>query len=389
MKRSLVFNLFLFFSISASEYTIHKPLHSAHEQFSLKFLNAAYKDGVNIQICPFAIETILKGLSFGSYKITNYEFQEVLKNPLKMDELIEFNQLVNLNLQTALNKGEYFQKQALFVSSSIIVDPVFLSMTQKLCPFETLIEDTSKTTASKIQEWLSNKFKKGFFKLSEFNLKETKGKISPISYIDFSFQWQMPFDPLLTSIDSFQYPESLNVQGIVDMMQQVILTDYYEDESLQAVEIPLENHLAALIFLPKTQEIKKLVESLEKPIYLKKIVSKMKPTAVDLKFPKINFEAPFYYKEPLLKMGLSQAFSKLADFRQIDSSHAISLDSPIQICRLHFHEGGINTEQINKQKKYLPLKSGSVMYVNHPFIFFIVDSRDLTIYNMGCYQSPF
>jgi serine protease inhibitor len=388
MKWFFFTHLFTIYLI-ASDYAIHKPQHSSHEQFSLKLLQSAYKENCNVHICPFAIETTLKTLSLGSYKVTNYDFQHILKNPLKGEEIVEFHQQTMQNLQTALNRGEYTQKQALFVSSSISIDPNFLSQCQKIIPFEILNEDLTKTFGAKIQEWLNSRFKKGFYKFSELNLKETKGKISPITYVDFSLQWKYPFDPLMTSIDSFQYPQEIKVQGIVDMMQQILETDYYEDEMLQAVEIPLENHLACLVFLPKVDSLQKVIDLLSKPLYLKKIASKMKPTAVDLKFPKIHLDTPFFYREALLKMGFIQPFSKLADFRGIDSTHALSIDSPIQICRISFQEAGINTDSSLKQKKNFPLKPDAQMTMNHSFIFFIIDSRDLTVYDMGCYQSPF
>ena len=115
----------------------------------------------------------------------------------------------------------------------------------------------------------------------------------------------------------------------------------------------------------------------------------MKKTTVDIKLPKIKLDTPVFYKECLLKMGLSQPFMKLADFRGIDSNHAISLDQAILISKISFSEGGINTEAAQKFKKSGLLKSNVSMIVNHPFLYFVVDSRDLTIYDCGLYQSPF
>ncbi|NBO23781.1 MAG: hypothetical protein EBU93_00860 [Chlamydiae bacterium] len=389
MNKILFFISFLHLIINCSEYAIHKPQHYAHEQFSLKMLHAAYKPTNNIHLCPLAIETTLKALSFGSYKITQYEFQSILKNPLKLEEINEFHQQVMQNLQTALNKGEYTQKQALFVSHTITIDANFLNLIQKICPFEILQEDIQKTAGTKVQEWLFSRFKKTLYKFNEFEIKESKGKISPINYIDFNLFWQYPFDPLMTSIDSFQFNTPSKTEGIVDMMQQILSADYYEDELIQAIELPLENHLSCLIFLPKNDEMQKLIELAAKPLYLKKIVSKMKKTLVDLKLPKIHLDQPIYYKEALLKMGFNQPFSKLADFKGIDPLHALSLDCPIQICKISFQEGGINTDSIQKQKKYLPAKPEISMTVSHPFLFFIIDSRDLTIFDMGCYQTPY
>lgn len=373
-----------------SEYaTIHKPLHSAHEQFSLSLFCSSFQLNKNSHICPFAIETLLKTLSVGSYKITAYEMRNVLKSSLNLDELIEFQSETIKNLQIALNKGEYQQKNILYLSSDLSLDPNFLLQSQKISPLELVQEDQNKTAGTKIEEWLNSKYKKFFYKFPELSQKETKGKITPISIIDYTLYWKFPFDPLMTSIDSFQYPNEIKVQGIVDMMEQTVETDFYEDDLLQAVEMPLENHLACLIFLPKGEYLNKVVDLLEKPLYLKKIASKMKKSTVAIKFPKIHLDTPVFYKQGLMKIGLTQPFLKLADFRGIDSTHALCLNQPIQICKISFSEAGINTENLIKQKKHPPLKSDKTITVNRPFIFFILDSRDLTIFDSGCYQSPY
>ncbi len=374
----------------SSEYvTIHKPMHTSHQQFSLSLLHSAYQNDKNTHLCPYAIETMLKGLSFGSYKITYYELKNILKNHLQPDEIQEFHYDTMHSLAIALFKGDYVQKQALYISSGISIDQNFLNSNSKLCGYDLIYEEQNKSEGIKIQEWLFNKFKKTFYKFPELKQKETKGKISPITYVDYCFNWQQPFDPIVTSIDSFQYSSNIKVQGIVDMMEQVIDTDYFEDESLQAIELPLENHLACLILLPKQEQMGKLIDLIEKPIYLKKIVSKMKKTVVDIKLPKIRLDTPVFYKEALLKMGLSQPFMKLADFRGIDANHALSLDQAILISKISFSEGGINSENIQKHKKPGLLKSNVSMIVNHSFLYLIVDNRDLTIYDCGVYQSPF
>jgi serine protease inhibitor len=368
--------------------SIHRPMQTAHQQFSLSLFHHSFQDQKNVHICPLAIETLLKTLSLGSYKVTAYDLQTALKNPLIPDQLFDFHLETLQNLETALDKGEYIQKSALYVSNGLTVDPQFLAKAQKFGSIDILQEDLKFSCGQKIQEWLNLRFKKNGFKFSDLGYKETKGKISFISVVNYQLQWRYPFDSMITSIDSFQY-SNLETQGIVDMMEQVIESDYFEDDLMQAVALPLENHLTCLIFLPKKDSLKKLIDSLEKPIYLKKIVSKMKQHAVHIKFPKIHLDNPTFYKDALLKMGLSQPFSKIADFRGIDSKHAICLDTPIQVCRIHFNEGGINTEMPGKVKRNIPLKTDYTVHMNHPFIFLIMDPRSFTILDAGCYQSPY
>ena len=377
------------FGFTSPEFaTIHKPMQTAHQQFSLSLFHSSFQDHKNVHICPLAIETLLKALSLGSYKVTAYDLQTVLKNPLVPDQLYDFHLETLQNLETALDKGEYIQKNAFYLSGGLTIDPQFLAKAQKFGSIDVLQEDLKTSCGQKIQEWLNLRFKKNGFKFNELTHKETKGKISFISVVNYHLQWRFPFDPMITSIDSFQY-SSLETQGIVDMMEQVIEADYFEDDLIQAAALPLENHLTCLIFLPKKDGMNKLIALLEKPIYLKKIVSKMKQQAVHVKFPKIHLDNPVIYKDALLKIGLSQPFSKIADFRGIDSKHAICLDAPIQICRINFNEGGINADLPGKIKRSIPLKTDVTIHLNHPFIFFIMDPRSFTILDAGCYQSPY
>ena len=375
--------------IFCSEYAIHKPQHSAHEQFSLKFLSKSYKENMNLLIFPYAIETQLKAIGLGSYKITQYEFRNCLKNPLQVDELNEFHTETIFNLQTALNQGFYTQKHALYLGSKITVDPNFLTKTQKLCPMDIIYEDQNKSITTKIHDWVLQRFKKNLSKFPEINIKEAKGKIFPITYIDFSFYWKTPFDQQNTSVDSFQYPIGIKTHGIVDVMHQINNVDYFEDDALQAVELPLENHLSCVILLPKQDDNSKILSLVSKSNYFKKIISKMKKTNVDIRLPKIQLESPFYYKETLLKLGLAQPFSKLADFKYLDQNHALILDTPIQIGKISFQESGINTDYGLKKTKSVALTPEASININHSFLFFIIDSRNLTLYCSGCYQNPF
>jgi hypothetical protein len=58
--------------------------------------------------------------------------KNVLKSSLNLDELNEFQNETIKNLQIALQKGEYHQKNILYISSDIVLDPNFLLQSQKI-----------------------------------------------------------------------------------------------------------------------------------------------------------------------------------------------------------------------------------------------------------------
>jgi len=358
--------------------SIHHPMLSMHQQFSLNLLHASFQENKNIHLCPFAIETALKMIALGSYKITFSDFQTSLKNPCEQQELIDHQTEAHINLATAIDEGSYHHKFAFYLSHDLAVDPGYLNRVQKLGSVDLLQEDLKMSCGQKIQEWLAGRFKKETVQLHGLDFKETKGKIGLLSAISYQLQWKFPFD--------HDHHES---EGIMEMMEQVLTTDYYEDKSVQAVSLPLENHLTCLIFLPKNEKLEKLAEQMKKPLYLKKIVAKMTPHHIHLKLPKITLESPVHYKDALLKIGLSQPFTKIADFRLIDHKHACCLDFAMQLCSLKFNETGINAEGGVKLKKSLPVKHDCTLTVNHPFLFLIMDHRNFTLIDAGYFQSPY
>lgn len=368
--------------------SIHQPLQSAHQQFSLNLLHASFQENKNIHLCPFAIETALKIAALGSYKITLSDFKTTLKNPLDHQELIDHQGESHVNLATALDEGDYQHKFAFYLSHDLVVDPGYLTKVQKLGSLDLLQEDLKLSCGQKIQEWLTGRFKKETVQLHGLDFKETKGKIGVLSAVSYQLNWKFPFDPTLTSVDSFHHDHNES-EGIVEMMEQILTTDYYEDKSVQAVSLPLENHLTCLIFLPKNDKLEKLSEQMRKPLYLKKIVAKMTPHHVHLKLPKIALQSPIQFKDALYKIGLSQPFTKIADFRLIDHKHAACLDFAMQLCNLKFNEVGINAEGGMKLKKNAPLKPDCTLTVNHPFLFLIMDHRNFTLIDAGYYQSPY
>jgi serpin B len=370
---------------------IHKPLQQTHHQFSLQLFKTAYQPNQNCLLCPFAVETMLQALYLGSHKVTAYEFKQVLKSTSLKEELIDRYAQIHLSFTDGLSKGEVTLKHGLWISHEIKPSHEFLQMLHKMGSFEIENDELNKTksTAKKIEEWIAGRSKrKHFGTLKDLGIELT-GKIAPVTLVDVNLNWASPFDPLLTSLDPFHFPHFTESQGLVEMMQQTLETDFYEDDQIQVIKLALDHHLSLVILLPKNDPLEKIVDHLGKPIYLKKLLSKLKTTVVDVKLPKISIDSTLKLNSTLMKMGIKQAFLKLADFSTIDPKHSLFVGDYIQFSRFYLNESGINLDNIGKLKKPLPLKPEATCLINHPFIFCLVDTREVTLLQMGCYQSPF
>lgn len=159
---------------------------------------------------------------------------------------------------------------------------------------------------------------------------------------------------------------------------------YYEDNNLQAVELPYkEDNAAAIIILPKSG-INSLVSNFSN--VFQTVYKGLRREYVELKLPKFRQESNYDLREYLEALGIKSAFdSKSADFREITQEVSLYVSKVVHKALLNVDEEGTEAAAVTavltlglgwNQEKYIE------MNVDKPFIFVIISQNLMNEHNI-------
>jgi serpin B len=130
-----------------------------------------------------------------------------------------------------------------------------------------------------------------------------------LNAIYFKGLWKKEFNPKLTrKADFYNYGETTNIAK-VDMMYIKDNFNYYEDKSVQIIDIPFKkDSVSALIFLPRESNINDFLSGLDDE-KLNNYIKKMFFEKVELKLPKFELEFSANLNTVLQNLGMKDAFN--------------------------------------------------------------------------------
>ena len=231
--------------------------------------------------------------------------------------------------------------------------------------------------------------------------KKTHGKITKIlnkldpgvemillNAVYFKGEWKNKFRKSSTQKKVF-YNLGTEIKE-VDTMQKMDYFFYYEDNTVQAIELPYTQDLmSALIILPReNMDINKYISSLnsnEKS--LSELISKLNYYKVNLELPKFQLEFFSSLKETLNDMGMITAFTNGADLTGLIERGNLKIDDVLHKTFLKVNENGTEAAAVTavkvSKKSVRPYKE--IIYhmkVNRPFLFMLRSRKLPSSYNM-------
>ena len=205
----------------------------------------------------------------------------------------------------------------------------------------------------------------------------------------FKANWSLRFNPNDTHNGTFKLPSGKTV--LVPMMHRKGRFGYYETDDLQVLEMPYEgSSFSMLIILPKKADGLEAVEKELTPQFIGELMDSITPQKVDVTVPKFRFEASYSLKEPLMEMGMDEAFTDRADFSGI-SEKPLAISKVVHKAFISVAENGteaaaatavVVTEVAVEEGKY------KVFRADHPFIFMIINRKSGLILFMGRLVDP-
>ena len=217
--------------------------------------------------------------------------------------------------------------------------------------------------------------------------RKTHGKISKIlnnippktvmillNAIYFKGLWKNQFDPQNTRKSNFYNHGKINNAVEVDMMKIKEDFNYYEDETVQIIEIPFKkDSSSALIFLPRKIDINRFLSDLDDK-KISKYIKQMFSTKVDLSLPRFEIEFSSELNNALQNLGMKDAFKESkADFSGMRKEKDIYINNVIQKVYLKVDETGAEAAAVTSvfsMEFSMPIQDKQ-MIVDRPFIMFL------------------
>ena len=314
-------------------------------------------NGKNLLLSPLSMFQVLGLTTNGAYGTT----QKEMISTLQADSLSELNS-INLKVIETIKE---FTTVELANGVMSIFDPIktFLKVCDKYdAPVEKLV------SLEQVNGWCSEK--------THGKITEILDELDPgtvmllLNAVYFKGDWEYPFNPDKTYSGLFGSAKAK--QKKVEMMTQVNQFKYYIDKSNEAIELPYKNDsMSAIIILPyEGADIDKVVNSLKiNDDYVNLILDNMKPTMVQLNFPKFEVEFKSKLKDVLKRLGMNKAFDPDADFSGINGFGGLYIDDVIHKTYLKVDEFGSEAAAVTvvDMRKSAPIPKAT-MDVNRPFV---------------------
>ena len=345
--------------------------NSLYCSFQISIFNEMNKSkkGQNLIISPLSIFQILSLTTNGADSETQLEMIQALQN----EDLDQLNS-INYEILEVLNKCETVDIANAVMARFTPLEN-FLEISENYCaPFEQLL------SAQQVNNWCSEKTHGKIKKI--LDKLEDDVQMILLNAVYFKGEWSSKFEKMNTRNKTFY---NLGTEEkVVDTMSQLTHFKYYEDNQIQAVELPYKkDKISALVILPrKNVDINKYILSLDtEKDSLSNIVSNLKSHKVSLELPKFELEFSSSLKEVLQKMGMEKAFTNNADFSGLRKDAILKIDEVLHKTYLKVNEDGTEAAAVTA----VIITYGSAMpepeiiyemKVNRPFLL-ILRSNDL------------
>jgi serpin B len=211
--------------------------------------------------------------------------------------------------------------------------------------------------------------------------------------IYFKGSWADPYKKELTRDEPF-HPGTAGEKVTVSMMHRSAGYRYAEDDAAQILELPYaKNEVSMVIALPRKIEQQAALEKAIDAKWLSDAIGRLRPRPVQVALPRFKMTAEFELSKVLSAMGMPLAFDPAkADFSGMTTQEKVVIDKVIHQAFVDVNEEGTEaaaasavTMRPTAARLPEPL---AVFTADHPFIFFIRDTRSGAILFMGRVVNP-
>ena len=358
---------YLIFSLFLINFILFNSLNCS---FQISLFNEINKNkkGKNLIISPLSIFQILSLTSNGAKSDTQLEMIQALQGE-------DIDNLNSINYEI-LEIIQNFKSVEIANSVMSKFTPLeeFLEIADQYCaPYEKLI------SVEQVNNWCDEKTHGKIKKI--LDKLDSSVKMLLLNAVYFKGEWKDKFKESLTDKKPF-YNLGTELKEI-DTMRQLTHYLYYEDNKLQAVQLPYKDDgMSALIILPRENiDINKYIMSLDSDnTNLNSLIKNLNNAKVNLELPKFELEFFTSLKEVLIDMGMEKAFTNNADFSGLREENQLKIDDVLHKTYLKVDEKGTEAAAVTavggRVTSVAPQQE--IVYemkVNRPFLFILRSNK--------------
>ena len=285
-----------------SEHTPSKNIYDANNDFTINLFENL--DGASNIFSPLSLSYALSLIHLAALGNTNNQLTKVLGTKYDIDDLNLLNQQFN-NSVIKMNT-------AFIINKKIRVNNEYLEMINGLAYVANDDFSNAKLIAYKVNNYIEKNTDGMILDVISADNITNNTIFIIVNTIYFKASWQYKFDPINTTKMKFHKTDS----NVVDMMHQVDYFNYYENKSVQLVELPYDerNYVMGIILPRMYLEEDGLDYSINNiPQFsrqeINELINNIQYTKVDLYLPKFTQRKKYDMVPIFKKMGIIDIFN--------------------------------------------------------------------------------
>uniref|UniRef100_A0A1I7VHN6 SERPIN domain-containing protein n=2 Tax=Loa loa TaxID=7209 RepID=A0A1I7VHN6_LOALO len=278
------------------------PVATAQFKFTVSLLKEIAQDGKSAILSPFSISTTLFMVYLAANDETKRQLHNILGGTANEGEIRQHFARMLAVIDSRTNEN-----YTLNIANRFYVQQGFFTREASPEHLDFITE---------INNWVSEKTRS---KITELITADDVNKdivILLLNAIYFGGIWKTQFDDTVTRNEAFHISEC-ETKNVL-MMRLRAKFPYYEDDSVQVVKLPyVGDEVEMVLILPKIRfNIANVLKNMTGE-YLLSYVDRAVPDIVLLKLPRFRLEAKLDLKGTLQRIGIRDAFSERANFREL------------------------------------------------------------------------
>jgi serpin B len=246
---------------------------------------------------------------------------------------------------------------------------------------------------NEINGWVQQQTKDRIQRILPEHSLDALTRLVLVNAIYFKGAWSVPYDKAETSTQSFTLLTGNQVK--VPLMHHFDQVKYVEEDDFQGVELPYgKGEFSMVVLLPRESDGCAKLESKVSPTLLSRTLGKMNKQKVEIFVPRFKLESEFGLNGPLSALGMKDAFDRdHADFSGMDGSRMLYITGVFHKAWGEVNEEGTEAAAatavvVGMRALVKPPPPPPVFRADHPFIFFIRDTRSGLLLFMGRLAQP-
>ena len=354
---------------------------SANNNFTINLYRQLPDDGKNVFFSPISIYMAMSML----YEATSPDAGEQIRNVFGFDPDLNSRYNDTAHTLSSLNREDphatLAMANALWTTQNPI--PIKYVNTIRDAYLATAEEISTSNGHERINQWASDNTNEKIKKVVEQLDSLTAAVLTNAIY--FKGTWATQFDPEDTRPHDF---DTGNGTVSADMMFVSGQFDYADTGQEQVLRMPYDgDRLSMLVVLPRgTDGIDSLEERLSADL-ITEWQEKLYNEEVLVDFPKFETRTEYKLKKPLMRLGITDIFSKgslpvISDQAWVS---AVKHDGYVNVNEEGTEAAAVTTIIILKESEPAPPPR---FVADHAFVYFIIDNESDTILFMGKVTDP-